>query len=89
MLRYTPCNIVIYSAKQKVGYFSWPTLYKTTNYILKSLAETTDEAPMHRGKFTMKLMKLTLQGPSLVQAPSKALGGALNKYSLSCLILYL
>jgi hypothetical protein len=30
-----------------------------------------------RSGFTMKLMKLKLQGPSLVCASSKALGGAL------------
>jgi hypothetical protein len=62
---------------------------KKKKYSLKSLAGTADEAPTHRGKFTMKLMKVTLQGPSLVQAPSMALGGALIKYSLVCLILYL
>jgi len=59
------------------------------NYSLKSLAGTTDEAPTHRGKFTMKLVKLKFQGPSLVQAPSKALKGALLKYSLACLFLIL
>jgi len=42
-----------------------------------------------RGGFTVKLMKLKLQGHSLAWAPSKALGEALNKYSLSYLILYL
>jgi hypothetical protein len=31
----------------------------------------------------MKLLKLKLQNPSLAGASSKALGGALNKYSLS------
>jgi hypothetical protein len=30
-----------------------------------------------RGGFTVKIMKLKLKGPSLAQAPSKALGGAL------------
>jgi hypothetical protein len=30
-----------------------------------------------RGRFTMTLMKLRLQGPSLALAPFKALGGAL------------
>jgi hypothetical protein len=30
-----------------------------------------------RGRFTVKIMKLELQGPSLVRAPSKALGMAL------------
>jgi len=43
---------------------------------------------MSRGRLTMQLMKLNLQGPLLAQAPSKAVGGALNKYSLLCLILY-
>jgi hypothetical protein len=31
-------------------------------------------------------MKLKLQDPSLARAPTKALGGAINKYSLSYLI---
>jgi hypothetical protein len=35
----------------------------------------------------VKLMEFKLQGPSLAQAPSKALGGVLNKYSLSRIIL--
>ena len=30
---------------------------------LKTLAGTSDETPMHRVIFTMKLMKLTFQGP--------------------------
>ena len=33
-------------------------------------------------------MKLNFLDPSLAWVPSKALGGALNKYSLSYLILY-
>jgi hypothetical protein len=41
-----------------------------------------------RGGFTVKLMKLKLQGPSRTCAPSKALGGGPNKYSLLCLILF-
>jgi len=36
-----------------------------------------------RGGFTLKLMKPQLLGPSLAWAFSNALGGALNKYSLS------
>jgi len=40
---------------------------------------------MCRGGFTMKLMKLMFQGPSLARATYKALGGALNKYELSYL----
>jgi len=43
--------------------FSLKTKYliiQKKNYSLKYLAGTTDEAPMHRGKFTMKL---TFQGP--------------------------
>lgn len=40
------------------------------------------------GGFTMKVMKLQLEGPSLARAPCKALGGALDKYSLSYQILY-
>jgi hypothetical protein len=40
------------------------------------------------GRFTVKLIKLKLQGLSLAWVPSKALGAALNKYSLSHLILY-
>ena len=39
-----------------------------------------------RGGFALKLMKLKLQDPSLARAPSKALGGAINKYPLSYLI---
>ena len=39
-----------------------------------------------RGGFTVKLMKLKLEGPSLCRASYKALRGALNKYSLSYLI---
>jgi hypothetical protein len=31
-------------------------------------------------------MELKIQDPSLARAPSKALGGAINKYSLSFLI---
>ena len=34
-----------------------------------------------RGKFTTLLMKLKLQGPSLEQAPSKALRGVLAMFS--------
>jgi hypothetical protein len=44
---------------------------------------------MNRGRFTLKLMKLKLQDLSLAWAHSKAQGGALNKYSLSYIILYL
>jgi hypothetical protein len=44
---------------------------------------------MQGGEFTVKLTKLKIQGPSLARAPSEAPGGALNKYSLSYLILYL
>jgi len=33
-----------------------------------------------RGGFTMKLLKLMLQGSLILQAPSEALGGDLNKY---------
>lgn len=40
---------------------------------------------MCRGGFTVKLM---FQGPSLARATYKALGRALNKYALSCLIFY-
>ena len=43
---------------------------------------------MCRGGFTVKLMKLIFQGPSLARATYKALGGALNKYALSYLIFY-
>ena len=41
-----------------------------------------------RGGFTVKLMNLKLQGPSLAGAHSMALGGTPNKYSPSHLILY-
>jgi len=41
-----------------------------------------------RGGFTVKVMKLQLEGPAFARAPSKALGGALDKYSLSYQILY-
>ena len=34
------------------------------------------------------LMNLKLQDPLLAWVPSKALGGALNNYSFTCLILY-
>jgi len=34
-------------------------------------------------------MKFKIQGPSLARAPCKSVGGAVNKYSLSYLILYL
>ena len=37
----------------------------------------------------MKLMKLKCRGTSFAQAPSKAIEGAINKYSFSYLILYL
>jgi len=40
------------------------------------------------GDFTVKLKKPKLQGLSLAWANSKALGGALNKYSLAYLIVY-
>jgi len=43
---------------------------------------------MTRGRFTVKLMELKLQDLSLAWAPSEALGGALNKYSPSYVILY-
>jgi hypothetical protein len=36
----------------------------------------------------VKVMKLKLEGPSLARAPSEALVGALDKYSLSYHILY-
>ena len=39
-----------------------------------------------RGGFTMKLKKIKLRGSWLARAPSKALGGVLNKYPLSYLI---
>jgi hypothetical protein len=39
-----------------------------------------------RGGFTVKLMKLKLQGPSFARTPCKAMGGALHKYSLLYLI---
>jgi len=41
----------------------------------------------HEG-FTLKVIKLKLQGASLAQAPSRAVLWALNKYSLSYLTLY-
>jgi len=44
---------------------------------------------LDRGAFSVKLTKLKLQGPSLAWAPCNALGSALNKNSLSYLILYL
>ena len=37
----------------------------------------------YRGGFTRKLLKLKLQGSCLARAPSKAVRGTLNKYSLS------
>jgi hypothetical protein len=43
---------------------------------------------MTRGGCSVKLMKLKLQDLSLAWAPSEALGGALNKYSFSYIILY-
>jgi len=46
------------------------------------------ELNIQTGGFTMKLMKLNLLGPSLAQAPFKAMGGALKKYSLLTLIFY-
>jgi hypothetical protein len=33
-----------------------------------------------RGEFTVKVMKLKVESPSLARAPSKALGEALHKY---------
>ena len=41
-----------------------------------------------RGWFTGKLLKLKFQGPSLARAPSKAVGGTLNKYPLSHLFFF-
>jgi hypothetical protein len=41
------------------------------------------------GRFTMKLKKLKLQGPTLAPVPFRALGWTLNKYSLSYLTLYI
>ena len=41
------------------------------------------------GEFTVKLIKLKLEGPSIARAPSKALAEALDEYSFSYLILYL
>jgi len=43
---------------------------------------------MCRGGFTLKLMKLMFQVPSLSRATYKALGGALNKYALWYIIFY-
>jgi hypothetical protein len=50
---------------------------------------STLEFNIQIGGFTMKLMKLNLLGPSLAQAPFKAMGEALKKYSLLSLIFYL
>jgi hypothetical protein len=45
-----------------------------------------------RGRFTMKLTKLKLQGPSIARASSRALGGTLNKlftFEPSCVFVIL
>jgi len=60
------------------------SVYETAEDLLNSGGKTRRS----RRGLAVKLMKLQLQSPSLARAPSKALGGALNKYLLSFLILY-
>ena len=68
------------------------TTFVRVNSLLKSeelspLIERSfqKELLVSRGGFTVKIMKLKLQGPSLVRAPSKALGGVLAMRSRGCM----
>jgi hypothetical protein len=48
-------------------------------FFLHNARPSTLEFNIQMGGFTMKLMKLKLPGPSLAQAPFKAMGEALKK----------
>jgi hypothetical protein len=49
---------------------------------------SSDKGGLYHEGFTLKVIKFKLQGASLAQAPSRAVGWALNKYSLLYLTLY-
>ena len=62
---------------------SFTTFVRVKSLLKSEELRSTIERSFHkellasRGGFTVKIMKLKLQGPSLSRAPSKALGGAL------------
>jgi hypothetical protein len=56
---------------------SWCGICAGQNNTRTGISTSTSVIPVSRGGFTVKLMKLKVQGPSFEQTPSKSLEGAL------------